>query len=73
MGDPKIFPTFAAGMWLTLQRIAGTLQVFSQERVKHPKTVKTLSFPPFHCFPFLPCCVVLCIRLLETAKYLDIL
>lgn len=40
---------------------------------KPSKTRQNFFLPPFHCFHFLPCCVVLCIRLFKTAKYLDIL
>lgn len=45
MDDLEIYSPFAKGMWLALQRIAGKLQEFGQERVKHQNPGKTLSFP----------------------------
>jgi len=43
-------PIFAEVMWLALQRIAGKLQEFGQERVNRQKPGKTLSFPPSSAF-----------------------
>lgn len=53
----EIYSTFAVGMWLALQRIAGKLQEFGQERLNHQKPGKTLSFPLSTAF--ISHCVVL--------------
>lgn len=60
MDDPEICSTFGKGMWLALQRIAGKLQEFGQERLNHQKpseTAKLCLFPfPLLSFPTVLCC-----------------